>query len=167
MANLIKPGYGVALPSSDQNSDASELASKSGEITWYGEMFMIIPENFFVAASEDQILGICIKPSFIDFLIMHLIHALIQALFFAQPCLHALQSRRIRSLVTLSWWFAMGFPKSSSRWSVSSWTVSGYICLALAIDYSLTRSNIHFRCTHRYLCFAGSYRRQKWYRSPW
>lgn len=58
MANLVKPGVGVVLPGDTDNSDASDLAGKSGEITWYGEMFMIIPENFFVAASEDQILGI-------------------------------------------------------------------------------------------------------------
>ncbi|KAI7885235.1 Sodium:dicarboxylate symporter [Lichtheimia hyalospora FSU 10163] len=58
MANLVKPGVGVVLPGDTDNSDASDLAGKSGEITWYGEMFMIIPENFFIAASEDQILGI-------------------------------------------------------------------------------------------------------------
>ncbi|KAI9267886.1 Sodium:dicarboxylate symporter family-domain-containing protein [Phascolomyces articulosus] len=58
MANLVKPGVGVILPGDDANDDASELASRSDEITWYGEMFMIIPENFFAAAVEDQILGI-------------------------------------------------------------------------------------------------------------
>ena len=58
MANLVKPGIGVILPGEADNTDASNLADRSGEITWYGEMFMIIPENFFIAASEDQILGI-------------------------------------------------------------------------------------------------------------
>ncbi|KAI9496169.1 Sodium:dicarboxylate symporter family-domain-containing protein [Zychaea mexicana] len=58
MANLVKPGEGVILPGEQDNADASDLASRSGEITWYGEMFMIIPENFFIAAAEDQILGI-------------------------------------------------------------------------------------------------------------
>lgn len=35
MGNLIKPGFGVTLPTGvEQNKDASDLASKSGEITW-------------------------------------------------------------------------------------------------------------------------------------
>ncbi|KAG2217367.1 hypothetical protein INT45_012237, partial [Circinella minor] len=58
MANLVKPGVGVILPGDSDNSDASELASKNSDITWHGEMFMIIPENFFAAAVEDQILGV-------------------------------------------------------------------------------------------------------------
>ena len=58
MANLVKPGVGVILPGDTDNADANELASKNSDITWYGEMFMIIPENFFAAAVEDQILGI-------------------------------------------------------------------------------------------------------------
>lgn len=58
MANLIKPGAGIVLPQSGDSSEASTLADKSGEITWDGEMFMIIPQNFFQAASDDQILGI-------------------------------------------------------------------------------------------------------------
>lgn len=59
MGNLVKPGVGVVLSADDaDNSDASSLASQMDEISWDGEMFMIIPENFFVAATNDQILGI-------------------------------------------------------------------------------------------------------------
>lgn len=58
MANLIKPGQGVELPPESDNGDANDLAKKSGDISWDGEMFLIIPENFFAAAVEDQMLGI-------------------------------------------------------------------------------------------------------------
>ncbi|KAI9320412.1 Sodium:dicarboxylate symporter [Dichotomocladium elegans] len=58
MANIVKPGFGVVIPSDGDNSAATTLAGKSGEITWHGEMFLIIPANFFDAAAKDQILGI-------------------------------------------------------------------------------------------------------------
>ncbi|KAG2192585.1 hypothetical protein INT47_006037 [Mucor saturninus] len=54
MANLIKPGQGVVL-----YGDTSEVATMAETtITWYGELEMIIPKNFFVAATENQILGV-------------------------------------------------------------------------------------------------------------
>jgi proton glutamate symport protein len=56
MANLIKPGQGVKL--TGDTGGVSQMADKSDSITWYGELEMIIPENFFVAASENQILGV-------------------------------------------------------------------------------------------------------------
>ncbi|KAI8887170.1 SDF-domain-containing protein [Backusella circina FSU 941] len=56
MANLIKPGQGVQL--TGDTSGVSQLADKSDSITWYGELQMIIPENFFVAAAQNQILGV-------------------------------------------------------------------------------------------------------------
>ncbi|KAI8371351.1 Sodium:dicarboxylate symporter family-domain-containing protein [Radiomyces spectabilis] len=57
MANLIKPGHGVVLTGAD-SQEVDAMAEKEKEITWYGEMFMIIPENFFKAAVEGKVLAI-------------------------------------------------------------------------------------------------------------
>ncbi|KAI7898614.1 Sodium:dicarboxylate symporter family-domain-containing protein [Cokeromyces recurvatus] len=56
MANLIKPGKGVTL--FGDTSEVASLAEKGSHITWYGELEMIIPENFFVAALKNEILGV-------------------------------------------------------------------------------------------------------------
>ncbi|KAI8063108.1 Sodium:dicarboxylate symporter family-domain-containing protein [Thamnidium elegans] len=54
MANIIRPGDGVVL--FGDTSEVDKLAETS--ITWYGELEMIIPHNFFVAAVDNQILGV-------------------------------------------------------------------------------------------------------------
>ncbi|GAN06433.1 sodium:dicarboxylate symporter [Mucor ambiguus] len=56
MANLIKPGQGVVL--FGDTSQVEGMAEQEASITWYGEMEMIIPKNFFVAATNNQILGV-------------------------------------------------------------------------------------------------------------
>lgn len=56
MANIIKPGQGVVLYG--DTSEVAGMAAKEASITWYGEMEMIIPSNFFVAATNNQILGV-------------------------------------------------------------------------------------------------------------
>lgn len=56
MANIIKPGQGVVLYG--DTSEVAGMAAKEQSITWYGEMEMIIPSNFFVAATNNQILGV-------------------------------------------------------------------------------------------------------------
>jgi proton glutamate symport protein len=56
MANLVKPGQGVTLYG--DTSEVAGMAEKESSITWYGELEMIIPENFFIAATENQILGV-------------------------------------------------------------------------------------------------------------
>ncbi|KAI8377228.1 Sodium:dicarboxylate symporter family-domain-containing protein [Choanephora cucurbitarum] len=59
MANLVKPGQGVTLPVGSDISSVQELADKEKtSITWSGELFMIIPENFFVAAVNNKVLAI-------------------------------------------------------------------------------------------------------------
>lgn len=56
MANLIKPGEGVTLYG--DTSSVESMAEQESSITWYGELEMIIPKNFFVAATNNQILGV-------------------------------------------------------------------------------------------------------------
>ncbi|KAI9261103.1 Sodium:dicarboxylate symporter family-domain-containing protein [Sporodiniella umbellata] len=59
MANLVKPGVGVALPvGQDTSSIEAMAATEKTAITWSGELFMIIPENFFVAAVNNKVLAI-------------------------------------------------------------------------------------------------------------
>jgi len=59
MANLVKPGHGVILPVGSDTSAVKELADKeSTSITWYNEMFLIIPESFFKAAVDNKVLAI-------------------------------------------------------------------------------------------------------------
>jgi proton glutamate symport protein len=59
MANLIKPGHGVILPVGQDTSSIEAMAeTEKTSITWSGEMFMIIPENFFVAAVNNKVLAI-------------------------------------------------------------------------------------------------------------
>ncbi|KAI8882309.1 SDF-domain-containing protein [Backusella circina FSU 941] len=59
MANIVKPGVGVVLPTGEDTSSVTELANQEKtDITWDGEMFLIIPENFFVAAVENKVLSI-------------------------------------------------------------------------------------------------------------
>lgn len=59
MANIVKPGVGVILPTGEDTSSVTEMANKEKtDITWDGEMFLIIPENFFVAAVENKVLAI-------------------------------------------------------------------------------------------------------------
>ncbi|KAI8354159.1 Sodium:dicarboxylate symporter family-domain-containing protein [Blakeslea trispora] len=59
MANLVKPGVGVKLPVGSDISSVQELADKEKtSITWSGELFLIIPENFFVAAVNNKVLAI-------------------------------------------------------------------------------------------------------------
>ncbi|KAI8984465.1 Sodium:dicarboxylate symporter family-domain-containing protein [Mycotypha africana] len=59
MANIVKPGVGVTLPVGQDTSTVQELADKeSTSITWYNEMFLIIPENFFKAAYDNKVLAI-------------------------------------------------------------------------------------------------------------
>ncbi|CAO3658195.1 unnamed protein product [Rhizopus stolonifer] len=59
MANIVKPGVGVTLPVGQDISSVEQMAAtEKTSITWSGEMFLIIPENFFVAAVENKVLAI-------------------------------------------------------------------------------------------------------------
>ncbi|KAG1441529.1 hypothetical protein G6F56_011442 [Rhizopus delemar] len=59
MANIVKPGMGVTLPVGQDISSVEQMAAtEKTSITWSGEMFLIIPENFFVAAVENKVLAI-------------------------------------------------------------------------------------------------------------
>ncbi|KAG2235487.1 hypothetical protein INT48_007885 [Thamnidium elegans] len=59
MANLVKPGVGVILPVGEDVSDIEKLADTGKtSITWAKELFLIVPENFFIAAVENQVLAI-------------------------------------------------------------------------------------------------------------
>lgn len=59
MANLVKPGNGVVLPTGQDTSAVQEMAAKEKQsITWANELFLIIPESFFKAAAENKVLSI-------------------------------------------------------------------------------------------------------------
>ncbi|RKP05330.1 glutamate-aspartate carrier protein [Thamnocephalis sphaerospora] len=55
--NITRPGDGVSIEGKDE-SQGKELAKK--EITWEHELFAIVPESFFAAAAENQVLQIVV-----------------------------------------------------------------------------------------------------------
>jgi proton glutamate symport protein len=52
MGNWIKPGAGITLP------QQPEVTVQTMSISWSNELFMIVPDSFFKAASENKVLAI-------------------------------------------------------------------------------------------------------------
>ncbi|KAI8814828.1 glutamate-aspartate carrier protein [Cladochytrium replicatum] len=57
-ANLIQPGVGITIPQNADTSALGDAGTGKTQITWYGELYTIVPKSFFAAMVDGTVIAV-------------------------------------------------------------------------------------------------------------